>query len=59
MAHFKAKFDKVSRLIGGISADIFLQLISFLYRRECQYDDEGLCRKRGGNVTGTLRQRMY
>lgn len=34
LAHVKAKFDKASVLAAERSADIFLQLISFFYRRE-------------------------
>lgn len=49
LAHVKAKFDKASGLAGDRSADIFLQLIAFFYRRERQYDDEGLTPEERGN----------
>ena len=49
LAHLKAKFDKASGLAGDRSADIFLQLIAFFYRRERQYDDEGLSPEERGN----------
>lgn len=49
LAHLKAKFDKASRLAGDRSADIFLRLIAFFYRRERQYDDEGAYLGREGD----------
>lgn len=49
LAHVKARFDKASGLAGDRSADIFLQLIAFFYRRERQYDDEGLTPEERGN----------
>lgn len=49
LSHLKAKFDKASGLAGDRSADIFLQLIAFFYRRERQYDDEGLTSEERGN----------
>lgn len=54
LAHVKAKFDKASGLAGDRSADIFLQLIAFFYRRERQYDDEGLTpEERGESSSGS------
>lgn len=53
LAHVKAKFDKASGLAGDRSADVFLQLIGFFYRRERQYDDEGLTpEERGRRAAG-------
>lgn len=49
LTHVKAKFDKASGLAGDRSADIFLQLIAFFYRRERQYDDEGLTPEERGD----------
>ena len=42
LAHTKAKFNKASEQAGDIGADIFLDLIGFFYKREKQYDKEGL-----------------
>lgn len=42
LAHTKAKFNKASEQADDFGADIFLDLIGFFYKREKQYDQEGL-----------------
>lgn len=42
MAHLKAKLNKVLEQAGDIHACAFLSGVDFFYKRERQYDAEGL-----------------
>lgn len=48
MAHLKAKLDKALEQAGDIHAIPFLNCLGFYYRREHQYDEEGLTSEERG-----------